>query len=98
MGAKPNIGNGDPMLRELLTHPLGERRKLLFCVVTPSNARLISYHNNVVALLRDHFTGFKHTGGKFKTLRLAHITVIDVNHAIAVEKKRFSLWCHNDSI
>ena len=77
----------DALVPEDPAHPFGQFQKILFGVVTPTDPRLISHHKDQITELFGSPAKLKDAFNELKIFRLAYISVIDIDHAIAIQKQ-----------
>src|SRR5574340_386050 len=68
-------------------HPLGELQKFLFGVITAANSGLIGDYENHVTQFLGKAAQLKNAFNKLTLLLPANISMVDVDHAIAVKKQ-----------
>ena len=86
MRAEANVGDGSARAGEFALHPVGELLKVLSAVVAPSNAGLVRDDNKEKASIVEDPGGLKDPRNPFEMLPVVYIGVINVDHAVAVEK------------
>ena len=78
--------DGCARLGEAGLHPVGEAGEGGFVVVSAPDARLVGDHDEQVACLREGAGGLKDARNPVELLDLVDVGVIDVDHAVTVEK------------
>ena len=86
MRTEAHVGDGCARTGELVLHPVGELLEVLNAVVAPSDAGLVGDDNKKEAFVVQDPGGFKHARNPFEMLPVVDVGVIDVDHAVAVEK------------
>ncbi len=84
------LGDSDILLRELRMYPCGESVELRLAVIAAPDARLVSNDNNQISLRLRRCAKRENTFYELAILRRMHIAVIDIDHPVAVKKKRFA--------
>ena len=88
----------DPSDRRILLdkpgeHPAGEPLKGCAAVVASGDAGLVGDDQRGVALISRMSDEIENTRHKLKFFRLINITVIDIHHAVSIEKERLFKSC-----
>jgi hypothetical protein len=72
---------------EIFTHPVSEFEKVFFCLVTAPDSGLIGDDKDQIAELLCGTTKLKDLINKLKILRLADISMINIDYAVTVKKQ-----------
>ncbi len=83
------------LLREAFLHPAHQVVKILFAVIPPPDARLIGYDNQKVIQCLGGAAKIENAIRENDLFRSVDITGVSIDHAVAIEKKRFACSCQH---
>src|SRR5262249_38600273 len=88
VGAMINAGDRRLLGREAVAHPPGQARIGRFVVIAAADAGLVGdHHQRAGDLVGPEAGELENTGNELELLRSMDVTVVGVDHAVAVEKK-----------
>lgn len=74
------------VLRKLAQHPSRKLPKIIFCVVTMRDVRLVCYENDSVTFLAIGLTGANHFINTMELVYSVDVAYICIDNAIAIHK------------